>query len=504
MKINKEKVPARNFNLTSFKKATKEIINLNNSTYLEYLLDRRKKLSLKNYKPDEIENIINSGNSREQQKLSRNYFCKDGIYKEIILYYASLLKNTGLLIPTPRFDTKLSKKNIQSKTYKALEFIDNLNLPVMASDIYLKILRDGAYYAVKKFTSEKDFVLLELPSLYCSSKYKNLQGKDVIDFDLTYFDSITDKQTKNILLTKGYPKIFLKAYNQYKKGIITNLFSIPTDISVYLSLTEDARPPFLDVIQASIDYDEAVLNHKEKEAEEIKRIIVNEIPHLNDGTLVFEPEEAAEMHEGICDMVKTNPNVSVITSYGKISSIDSKTVDGTHKNNLEPMIDNIYLRAGVTKQIFGCAGNSSVDKSVENDISLMMTLANKLAIIITEVVNTFFSKGDLSFRYKFLPVSLYNEDEYITSTFKLTASGYSYLIPAAALGFSQREFVNLKDMENDILDLETRMIPLKSSFQSSGDNSGAGAAEVGAPKKSPEEAAPKTLQNQESLDKQGV
>ena len=45
-------------------------------------------------------------------------------------------------------------------------------------------------------------------------------------------------------------------------------------------------------------------------SQDIKKIIVNEIPHLNDGTLVFEPEEAAEMHEGICDMVKNNENVN--------------------------------------------------------------------------------------------------------------------------------------------------------------------------------------------------
>lgn len=501
MKKNEEKVPTRNFNLTSFRKATKEMVNLNNSSYLEYLLDRTKKIYLKDYKPEEIKRIINSGSNDEQQKLSRNYYYKDGFYKKIILHYASLLKNTGLLIPTPRFDTNLSKKKLQSKFYKALEFVDNLNIPVLASDIYLKVLRDGAYYAVKKFTNDKDFTLLELPSLYCSSKYKNLQGKDVIDFDLNYFDSIGDKQTKNLLLTKAYPKIFLKAYNQYKKGITTNLFSIPTDISVYLSFTDDARPFFLDVIQATIDYDESIQNHKEKELEEIKKILVNEIPHLSDGTLLFEPEEAAEMHEGICDMVKGNTNTSVVTSYGKISSIGSNTTDGIHKNNLEPMVDNIYLRAGVSKQLFASPGTSSLEKSVENDMSIMMILANKLAKIIAEIVNKFFSTGELTYSYKFLPVSIYNEDEYITSAYKLTASGYSYLVPAAAQGFSQREFIGLKDLENDLMNLETKMIPLKSAFQSNDTSQSGG--EGGAPTKSPEDAAPKTLQNQESIDKQG-
>ena len=88
MKKNEEKVPTRNFNLTSFRKATKEMVNLNNSSYLEYLLDRTQKIYLKDYKPEEIKRIINSGSNDEQQKLSRNYYYKDGFYKKIILHYA--------------------------------------------------------------------------------------------------------------------------------------------------------------------------------------------------------------------------------------------------------------------------------------------------------------------------------------------------------------------------------------------------------------------------------
>lgn len=501
MEDQNKKIPARNFNLTSFKKATTDIVNLNNSSYLEYLLDRRKKIYLKNYTPEEIQRIINSGSIEEQQKLSRNYFNKDGFYKQLVMHYASLLKNTGLLIPTPRFKTTLSKSKQQKAYYNALEFVDSLNIPMLASDIYLKVILDGAYYAVKTYDDKNNLIILELPSLFCSSSYKNLQGKDVIDFDLNYFDSISDSKVRNLLLTKAYPKIFLKAYHQFRKGKITNLFSIPTDISIYFSFSDTSRPFFLNVIQSTIDYDEAVHNHKNKDLEEIKKIIVNEIPHLNDGTLVFEPEEAAEMHEGICDMVKNNENVSVITSYGKITAIGSNTTDGVHKNYLEPMIDNIFSRAGVSKQLFASTGTSSLEKSIENDLSVMMLLANKVSKFITDIVNNKFGSKELNFIYKILPVSLYNEEDYITSSYKLTSSGYSYLVPAVAQGFSQREFLNLKDLENDLLDLEKRLIPLKSSFQAGSEDTEK--KESGGQEKPLDQVSPKTIQNKESLEHQG-
>lgn len=500
MDNQKQKNPARNFNLTSFKQATKDIVNLNNSSYLDYLLDRRKKIYLKDYTPEEIQKIINGGSSVEQQRLSRNYFYKDGFYKRIILYYASILKNCGLLIQSPRFKTNLSKNTILKKYNGALDFIDNLNVPTLAPDIYMKVIRDGAYYAVKQYDDKNNLILLELPSLYCSSKYKNLQGKDIIDFDLTYFDSIIDTKTRNTLLTNAYPKFFLKAYKEYKKGG-DNLVSIPTESSVYLSFSEDSRPFFLNIIQATIDYDEAVQNHKEKDLEEIKKIIVNEIPHLNDGQLLFEPDEAAEMHEGICDMVRNSPNTDVITSYGNVEVVNPKVTEGTSKNYFDPMIDNIYLRAGVSKQLFASSGTSTLEKSVENDISLMMLLANKLALVITEAVNEIWGSRDLSFKYMFLPVSLYNEKDYISSAYKLAGSGYSYLLPALAQGFSQKDFLNLKQLENELIDLNDIMIPLQSSYQTS--NTEKKSETGGAPKKTAEELAPQTIKNQESIEKQG-
>jgi hypothetical protein len=49
------------------------------------------------------------------------------------------------------------------------------------------------------------------------------------------------------------------------------------------------------------------------------------------------------------------------------------------------------------------------------------------------------------------------------------------LLPAIALGINQRDLSNLKDLENDVLKLREKLIPLMSSYTQSG--------EVGAPAK---------------------
>ena len=59
--------------------------------------------------------------------------------------------------------------------------------------------------------------------------------------------------------------------------------------------------------------------------EEIRKIIVQKIPHLSDGRLLFEPDEDLEIHTGTVGMLKGNKNVSVMTTYADVDAIASKT-----------------------------------------------------------------------------------------------------------------------------------------------------------------------------------
>ena len=45
-----------------------------------------------------------------------------------------------------------------------------------------------------------------------------------------------------------------------------------------------------------------------------------------------------------------------------------------------------------------------------------------------------------------------NEKEFIDNSYKLANSGYSFLLPALALGISQSNLSNIKDLENDLLE----------------------------------------------------
>lgn len=117
----------RNFDLTSFAKAKDKMIATNEAAYKGNWDSIRTRVSrIKEYTPEEITAIIQSGSLSEQQKLSRNYFNKDGYYKQIIIYYATLLKYMGLLIPNPSYGKNLSTSHIQKRYYNALDYVEQM------------------------------------------------------------------------------------------------------------------------------------------------------------------------------------------------------------------------------------------------------------------------------------------------------------------------------------------------------------------------------------------
>lgn len=488
----------RPVDLTIFQKVPNLLIAKNEDSWNDFLFNRHHSRK-RTYTLEDIDAILEDSSLTSQQALSRYYYERNGLYKKIILYYASLLTYSGLLIPNPSIGKRLSSSYIQKRYFLALNYLEKANLVELMTRMTLRTLIDGCYYGIIQTLDKDNLVLFDLPSAYARSRFRDVYGNDIIEFDVTYFDSIVEKSSLRQAL-KIYPNVVSNHYDKYKKGKVASPWvALPSDIGVCFSFFDDCRPIFLDIIPATVQYDDAVETERERELEEIRKIIVQKIPHLTDGQLLFEPDEALEMHRGAVKMMGVNANLSVLTTYADVDAIVSKTSADNLSNSLEKMLQNVYAEAGVSGQLFAPTGSQALSISIKNDISVMMILANKYARFIGFIVNTLFSNANIDFKYLILPVSLYNQTDYISDAFKLAQSGYSYLQVAAAIGLGQNELKNIKTLENDVLKLKDVLIPLSSAYTQSAKDSD----KVGAPEKKLEEKSVKTIQNEESLDHQG-
>ena len=480
--------------LTSFTKAISAMIAKNESSYNLTRYGRGRYERVKEYSLEEIKQIIDSGSVEAQIILSRNYFTRGGFYQRLLMHYATLLKYIGLLIPNPSFGKSLSESYIEKKYHNATNFIDNAKLPKLFTHIAIKVLRDGNYYGVIQEVTDKSISVLDLPIFYCRSRFKDKEGNDIIEFNVTYFDTIHDGEYRKKALA-AYPKDVVNWYKRFKANKVKSPWCyISTNVGICMSLIDD-RPAFLNIIAAELEYDDAKDINRERDLEEIRKILVQHIPHLTDGGLLFEPEEAVEMHKGAVDMMKKNENLSVLTTYADVDAIVSKSANDNSLNSVDKALTNIYAEAGSSSQLFGTDSNLSLSTSITNDMALMMVLARKLENFVTSIINEKYGNSNITFTYKILPVSFYNQKEYVEETLKLANSGYSFLLPALAMDLSQRELSNIKDLENDVLKLKEKLLPLSTSYTETGN--------VGRPAKDAQDKSAKTVANEESLDHGG-
>ena len=104
----------RQIDLSCFKNMKPQLVAKNGNSWRDTWgninLDR-----VRAYSKEEIVEILNSSNLVSQQRLSRSFFDRNGLYNRLIYYYATLLTYSGLLIPNPSFGKQLSTPHIAKR-----------------------------------------------------------------------------------------------------------------------------------------------------------------------------------------------------------------------------------------------------------------------------------------------------------------------------------------------------------------------------------------------------
>lgn len=457
--------------MTQFKRSFEQMIATSEAAYQGDIAWGGKSHSLRDYEADEIHRIVSCGDAIEQASLSEYFFATNGLYKRIIVHYATFLMYAWLLVPSVKNvgKNKISDPKISKRYYDAADFCTNFQISRKCALFARDILVKGAYYGLVIEKGEK-VVILDLPFDYCRSRFKNDQDIDIIEFNLDFFKKIRDDKARQKILD-SYPKIIQKAWRKYNNSNDPHLkwFFIPPELGIYFCFFEE-RPFFLDLIPLLNDLDDYKDIDKQRNAQALKRILVQEVPH--DGMkLVFEPQEAEAMHAGAINMLENNRDTDVITSYAKVSLLDMSSKDD-EKTEIVNVQDLIYSSAGMSKELFFATTAAGIEYSVCNDLALVMVLGQRFAHFFTVLLNTKFADKRVDFRLIILPLSYYNAKDYNSMAREMASFGYSFLAPILATGIDQANLASLKALENDLLNLDEILKPLQSSYTQSGKKAG--------------------------------
>lgn len=270
--------------------------------------------------------------------------------------------------------------------------------------------------------------------------------------------------------------------------------------TVKLSLNEKGIPMYVNAIPSIIDLDAAQNLDRRKQMQQLLKIIIQKLPLDKNGDLIFDVDEARDIHNNAVQMLRRAIGVDVLTTFADIESVNlSDKTTTTTTDELEKVERTVYNNLGVAQSLFNANGNIALSNSILNDESTFRDLLLQLNIFFDSVVRQkTASPKKYNFKFYMLETTQYNYRDLSKLYKELTQIGFSKMLPQIALGHSQSSILNSIIFENNVLHLSEIMIPpLMSSTLSSEDI--LGNSETGRPETPDDQKSDKTIANESAI-----
>ena len=412
------------------------------------------------------------------REISDFYFDISGIYKRGCEYIAFLNRYDYYVTPYSKYNKKQNKNKILSQFYEILEFLDKSNLKKKFSEISLEVIKHGCYYGYK-IDSKDQIILQDLPADYCRSKYF-IDDRPAVEFNMKFFDDKFRDSTYRQKILNIFPKEFNVGYQMYKNGLLppetsgeeNSWYLLNPKNAVKFNLNNSDIPYLIDAVPAIIDLEEAKEIDRKKMIQQLMKIIIQKLPIDKNGDLVFDVDEAKDLHANAVAMLKNVLGADVLTTFAeiKVEDMDTTSTVSANADSLEKVERAVYDQFGFSKNIFNTDGNLSLEKSICDDEASVKSFNTQFEDFINNLCLNDFSDKNVYYKIKILETTIYNYKEMSKLYKEHIQLGYSKLLPQLALGHSQSEILAELTFENEILDLSSIMIPAQmSSTMSSND-----------------------------------
>ena len=447
------------------------------------------------------------------REISNYFYEANGIYYRLCRYMAYLYRYDWYVTPFVIDAEKEKQNKILTDFAKVLSYLDNSDTKRLCGDIVLEVMRNGVYYGIIMDFGDK-FGIQTLPPAYCRCRYYS--GIDpIVELNLRFFDAYFSNPQYKIKVLKMFPVDVQKAYVAYKQnklkgdypGDTSYWYPLDPGMSVKISMNDSDFPPFVGIIPSLIDLDQAQELDRKKTMQQLLKIIIQKLPLDKNGDLIFDVDEAKDIHNNAVMMLRKAIGVDVLTTFADIDVADMRDKNTTTTtDDLKKAERTVFNNSGTSQNLFNAEGNLAVTNSILNDEASIHDLILRLSSFFNRLIAKFNRKNHYTFTFGMLDTTQYNYKE-LSKMYKEQASlGYGKVFPQLALGHSQSSILATFTFENDILHLAESMIPPMSSNTMSSNmlnnnnrnNSAQSQKSAGRPEKEDSEKSDKTIANRES------
>ena len=475
-----------------------------------------------------------------------NYFYKtNGIYQRLCNYVATMYRYDWYVVPEV-YKEGTKGEEIIKDLHKVLNFMDNSYISKICGEMALGVVKNGAYYGYLVPTST-GVIVQELPINYCRARY-NVGNLPAVEFNMRFFDIAFPDTNYRMKVLNLFPEEFKKGYHAYRRNLLKDEYTgtssgiissewrrrdesgwwqLDPDKTVKFSFPNGGNgaadlPLFINVIPAILDLDAAQDLDRRKQMQKLLKIVVQKLPLDKNGDLIFDVDEARDIHNNAVEMLKRAVGVDVLTTFADIESIDMADKNTTAtQDDLAKVERAVYNASGTSQNMFNTDGNMALEKSVLNDEGMVRALLLQFEVFFDRIAQSkSANRKKYNFRLYMLETTQYNYKELAKMYKEQVQLGYSKMLPQIAMGHSQSSILNTAYFENEVMNLSELMIPplmsstlnmqdLKGGSGSSGSSgsqkpsgssgSAGGAAKAGRPEKPNDQKSEKTIKNKESM-----
>ena len=473
-----------------------------------------------------------------------NYFYKtNGIYQRLCNYVATMYRYDWYVVPEV-YKEGTKGEEIIKDLHKVLNFMDNSYISKICGEMALGVVKNGAYYGYLVPTST-GVIVQELPINYCRARY-NVGNLPAVEFNMRFFDVAFPDTNYRMKVLNLFPEEFKKGYHAYKRNLLKDEYTgtssgiissdwrrrdesgwwqLDPDKTVKFSFPNGGNgaadlPLFINVIPAILDLDAAQDLDRRKQMQKLLKIVVQKLPLDINGDLIFDVDEARDIHNNAVEMLRRAVGVDVLTTFADIESIDMSDKNTTAtQDDLAKVERAVYNASGTSQNMFNTDGNMALEKSVLNDEGMVRALLLQFEVFFDRIAQSkSANRKKYNFRLYMLETTQYNYKELAKMYKEQVQLGYSKMLPQIAMGHSQSSILNTAYFENEVMNLSELMIPplmsstlnmqdLKGgsgSTSSSGSqkpsgSSGSSSGSAGRPEKPNDQKSEKTIKNKESM-----
>jgi hypothetical protein len=422
---------------------------------------------LKKYKQSEVRDFIENYKLLKNQVILRDIanvlFVKSPQYKNSVTHFAYMPLFPLIIKPVKYIK---NEKKAFNQYVEIAELLEVLNIKHEMQKALVVGFTEGAFFGYVH-RNKDSFYIEPMNANIC--KITSVQD-GVYNYSI---DMLAIKKDEKVLLS--LPIEIQVKYKKWKESKIDtktvdyNFVELDAQNTICIKIDEstlDVIPPFVGSFDSIFDIDGYKQLRKDREELDNYMVLAQELPIRKDSNdnndFAIDEKMMQFFHKMASEAVPEN--VGVITSPMPITPITFNK-DKQIKDGVADATRDFWESIGISNLLFGSGSNSTSQgmiNSIKADEMIVFAVVTQIQRWLNRYIKGIY--GDLTFNVEILHITAFNKEEEYK---RLKDSGtYGYAVKcrmSAILGLSPLEVTEMLKLENDILKLNEKLIPLQNS-----------------------------------------